>query len=141
MIDYNQWLSQDTGLRTVHRAVNEERAARLYAGLAPLRRVVAGASDALRRGWQLVEGYRRRQATRRELARLNDHLLADIGIERSDIARFSLDTATARPQKVVRRPGKIDIRSSGNVIVLRPRRRQTDESVRSVPICPPRPAA
>lgn len=141
MINYNQWLSQDIRLRTDHRVANEARAARLWAGLAPFRRAITVASDGLQRCWYAIESYRRRQATRRELARLNDHLLADIGIERKDIARFSLDAATARPRKAAPERGKIDIETSGKVIILRPPRRRPHGEGDSIPICSSRPAA
>lgn len=148
MIDYNQWLSQDIGLRAKLRVANEGRAARLYNGLAPLRSALTWAADALRFGSGMVDAYRRRRATRRELARLNDHLLADIGIERKDIATYvhgavprSPSAAIARPQRLARQRTKIDIETSAKVVVLRPARHRPAAGHASVPICSPWPAA
>ncbi|MGH6770748.1 MAG: DUF1127 domain-containing protein [Xanthobacteraceae bacterium] len=43
---------------------------------------------------RFIQSWKRYQASLRELSRLDDRALADIGISRSDIPRIAWDTAT-----------------------------------------------
>ena len=86
MIYYDQWLSNDPKLKAVRARENEASAAATYAILKPLRIALGRASALLRQGWQSWQADLRRRAGLRELNRMDDRLLEDIGIARGQIA-------------------------------------------------------
>ena len=82
MIYYDQWLSNDPKLTAVKTRENEAHAATIYATLKLLRVALGQALALLRQGWQSWQA----DAALRELNRLDDYLLEDVGIARGQIA-------------------------------------------------------
>lgn len=110
MIHYDLWLSNDVRLTALKAQDNAARAAKMYAALRPLRAVIGQASDVLRHGWLRWQAAACRRAALRDLNRMNDHLLEDIGMTRgqmAELARQSIDgvrpVLAAKPVIVSRR--------------------------------------
>ncbi len=100
MIHYDLWLSNDVRLTALKAQENEARAAKMYATLRPLRAAIGRASDVLRHGWLRWQAAACRRAALRDLSRMNDHLLEDIGMTRgqmAELARQSIDGARPVP--------------------------------------------
>lgn len=109
MIHYDLWLSIDRRVIALKAQDNAARAAKMYAALRPVRAVIERVSDGLRAGWMRWQAGARRRAALRDLNRMNDHLLEDIGVTRSEmaaLARQSIDgvrpVLAARPEIVAR---------------------------------------
>ena len=85
------WLNANPELRDHLRKVNEERSAAFYAAWRAVTAPARGLVEALRRA------YRERQTTR-NLSRLDDRHLQDIGISRSEIASIAQAVAVAPPE-------------------------------------------
>lgn len=97
MINYNPWLSNDAHSRTLQAQHNENMAASYFEALKPLRVALDTTLSPLRHAAQF---WRRRQLHNkavRELSALDDHMLKDIGISRSQIGNVAL-MASLEPQ-------------------------------------------
>lgn len=98
MIYYNNWLSNDPKLNLLKGRENEIRAAWMYAATKPLRVVAAAVELAFSNGWNAWRMRSRRRADLRELNRLDDRLLQDIGIFRGQIPGIVRGESTSASQ-------------------------------------------
>ena len=85
------WINANPELRDHLRKANEERSAAFYATWRAVTAPFRGLVEAVRRA-------RGERETYRELNRLNDHQLRDIGISRSEIGDIAQAVAVERPE-------------------------------------------
>ena len=126
MIHYDQWFALDARLNEIRRQQNEASAARMYAILKPVREATGLLSSVLRGVWKAWCIQARRRAAFNELHGLDDRLLKDIGISRSQISRL-VETGQARaesnrpepamPEAAESKPPR-QILKSGEIVVL-----------------------
>ena len=115
MIYIASWLSNDTQLLKLRAQHNEALAARYYAHLGPVRLALNHLTSMLRRGWQLWRSDARKRTAIAELSGLDDRLLKDIGVARSQIpglarAGLSKNASNAVHSKLVDTPPAIKLK-------------------------------
>ncbi len=92
MVIRQVWINANPDLRDHLRTASEARSATFYAAWSAVTAPVRGFIEAVRR-------FRRERETYGALSRLNDHMLKDIGISRSEIGNIAQSLAAASKQR------------------------------------------
>ena len=92
MVMRQVWINANPELRDHLRNVNEERSTTFYAAWRTVTAPVRGFIKAVRR-------FRRERETFGALSSLNDHMLKDIGVSRSEIGNIAQSLAAGSEQR------------------------------------------
>ena len=79
------WMSSNPHLRTQLRRANEERSAAFYAAAGSVRRALAAGTSAISRALRRIKRNHNERMAIRQLHALDDRMLSDIGLPRSEI--------------------------------------------------------